>query len=127
MLSSLGNRFINHMYGSATMRNTEGVTAQLAWGMDNNYRCSLDLWGSNGSLHTDRIMTAPAGYAPQATIKLGNDEPYTITLDADDAFKKSIEHFLSCTKDDQTRLSNYEQILHQSALIDQFNILSKNE
>lgn len=115
------------MYGSATMRNAEGVTAQLGWGMDNNYRCSLDVWGSTGSLHTDRIMTAPVGYTPKATIKLGNDEPYTIAFDADDAFKKSIEHFLSCTKDDKTRLSNYEQILQQAELIDQYIKLTEDE
>ena len=115
------------VYGSATMSNEEGVTAQLSWGMDNNYRCSLDVWGSKGSLYTDRIMTAPAGYTPHATIKLGNDEPFTIALDADDAFKKSIEHFLSCTRDNQTRLSNYEQILHQAELIDQFNNLLEDE
>ena len=33
------------MYGSATMTNNEGVTAQLAFGMDNNYKCTLEVWG----------------------------------------------------------------------------------
>ena len=115
------------MYGSATMRNAEGVSAQLAWGMDNNYRCSLDIWGSKGALHTDRIMTAPAGFTPYAAIKIGNDAPTTIALDADDAFKKSIEYFGLCIKDYQTRLSNYKQICHQAKLIDQFNKLADNE
>ena len=112
------------MFGNATMRNEEGVTAQLAWGMDNNYRCSLDVWGSKGTLHTDRIMTAPVGFTPHAVIKIGDDAPATIAFDADDAFKKSIEHFCLCINDDQTRLSNYEQICHQAKLIDQFNKLA---
>ena len=115
------------MYGSATMRNSDGITAQLAWGMDNNYRCSLDVWGSKGSLHTDRILTAPVGFTPHATIKIGNEAPSTVELDADDAFKKSIEHFSLCTRDDNTRLINYQQICHQAALIDQFNKLADNE
>ena len=115
------------MYGSATMRNVEGVVAQLAWGMDNNYRCSLDIWGSKGTLHTDRIMTAPAGFTPCATIKLGNDEPYVIEFDADDAFKKSIEHFSLCVKDEAERLLNYEQIRYQAELIDQFRKLTDYE
>lgn len=115
------------MYGSATMRNAEGVAAQLAWGMDNNYRCSLDVWGSKGTLHADRILTAPAGFAPQATIKIGNDEPTVVTLDADDAFKKSIEHFCRCVQDDGERLSNYEQIRHQAQLIDQYSKLTNHE
>lgn len=112
------------MYGTATMRNADGVTAQLAWGMDNNYRCSIDIWASKGTLHTGRVFTAPAGFIPSATIKIGNDEPYTIALDADDTFKKSIEHFGSCIKDNQARLSNYGQIRRQAELMDQFDRLS---
>ena len=115
------------MYGSATMRNVEGVAAQLAWGMDNNYRCSLDIWGSKGTLHTDRIMTAPAGFTPHATIKIGNDEPTVVALEADDAFRKSIEHFSRCVKDDAERLSNYEIIRHQAQLIDQYSKLTNHE
>lgn len=115
------------MYGSATMRNADGVSAQLGWGMDNNYRCSLDVWGSKGSLHTDRIMTAPAGFAPHAIVKLGNDAPVTISLDADDAFKKSIGHFYNCIQDNHVRLSNYEQIRHQAELIDQYSKLTNHE
>lgn len=115
------------MYGSATMRNADGVSAQLAWGMDNNYRCSLDVWGSKGSLHTDRIMTAPVGFVPRATLKIGNDAPVTLELDADDAFKKSIEHFYHCIQSDPTRLANYEQINHQAELVDQFNKLADHE
>ena len=114
------------MFGSATIRNADGVSAQLAWGMDNSYRCSLDIWGSKGSLHTDRIMTAPVGFTPHAIIKLGNDEPLTIALEADDAFKKSIEHFCLCTKNSVVRLSNYEQIYHQALLIDQFKKITGN-
>ena len=115
------------MFGSATIQNADGVTAQLAWGMDNNYRCSLDIWGSKGSIHSDRIMTAPAGFTPHAIMKLGNDEPVTIALEADDAFKKSIEHFCLCTKNSVVRLSNYEQICHQALLIDQFQKITENE
>lgn len=115
------------MYGSATMCNAGGVSAQLAWGMDNNYRCSLDIWGSKGTLHTDRIMTAPAGFTPHVAIKLGNNEPCVVTLDADDAFKNSIEHFCRCIKEDDCRLSNYEQIRHQAELIDQYRKLTDYE
>jgi hypothetical protein len=112
------------MYGSATMVDNQGVTAQLGWGMDNNYRCSLDIWGSEGTLHTDRILTAPAGFVPHATIKIGNDPSETIALDADDAFGKSIEHFYICTKDEAVRKANYAQLHRQASLIDQFYRIS---
>ena len=115
------------MYGSATMRNADGVTAQLAWGMDNNYRCILDIWGSKGSLHADRILTAPAGFVPHATLKLGNDNPVSITFDVDDAFMKSIEHFYLCAQNDSVRLSNYEKIRFQAGLIEQYHKLADYE
>ena len=108
------------------MRNADGVTAQLAWGMDNNYRCSIDVWASKGTLYAGRVFTAPAGFIPSATIKIGNDEPTTMALDADDTFKKSIEYFGSCIKDNQTRSSNYGQIRRQAELMDRFEWLSGN-
>ena len=34
------------MYGSAALVNDKGVTAQVAFGMDHNYKCELEVWGS---------------------------------------------------------------------------------
>lgn len=115
------------MYGSATLVNKQGVTAQLGWGMDNNYRCTLDIWGSKGTLHTDRILTAPVGFIPQATIKIGNNPSEMVDLEADDAFRKSIEHFYLCTRTDSVRKANYERLRSQAMLIDQFTRIAENE
>lgn len=128
VVSGMSNRldgFEVDMYGSATMVNAEGAVAQLGWGMDNNYRCELDIWGSKGSLHTDRIMTAPAGYVPYANVKIGNDQPYMVELPADNAFSKSIGHFQKCIEDDSVRESNYDTIFRQAALIEQFSRLTR--
>ncbi len=35
------------MFGSCTMVNEEGLTAQLAFGMDNDYKCEVEIWGSH--------------------------------------------------------------------------------
>lgn len=114
------NGFDVDMYGSAVMVNTEGVTAQLAWGMDNSYRCDLDVWGSKGSLHSGRVLTAPAGFIPTATLKIGNDAPFEIELSADNAFLNSMSRFASCIKDEDVRCHNYEIIRQQAKLVDQF-------
>ena len=34
------------IYGSATLVNQDGATAQIAFGMDNSYKCELEVWGS---------------------------------------------------------------------------------
>ena len=106
------------MYGSATMVNDVGVTAQLSFGMDNSYKCELEIWGSKGYLTTGRILTAPEGFEPTAEIKVGN-ETRTVKLSADDTFKKSIHKFCRCVADNNERIGNYETILKQAKLVDE--------
>ena len=106
------------LYGSAALVNDAGVTAQVAFGMDNGYKCELEVWGSKGSLYTGRILTAPDGFVPTAEIKIGN-ETETVTLSADDTFGKSIRHFCQCVADEKTRNENYQTILKQALLVDE--------
>lgn len=107
------------MYGSAAMVNDEGVTAQIAFGMDHNYKCELEVWGSKGTLYTNRILTAPAGFVPEVVIRKGNEEEKR-NLPADDAFKKSILHFYECINNAEVRKENYESLLRQARLVKQF-------
>ena len=111
------------MYGSATMVNDDGVTAQLAFGMDNNYKCELEVWGSSGTLFTGRVLTAPAGFVPTVEIRKGN-ETTSRPLPADDAFQKSIMHFKACINDDRVREEQYAVIERQAALVETFRELS---
>ena len=111
------------MYGSAALVNQDGLTAQVAFGMDQNYKCELEVWGSKGTLYTNRVLTAPAGFVPEMTIRKGNEEEKR-PLPADDAFKKSILHFHSCIQDDQTRRENYATLIRQAGLVEEFKQLS---
>ncbi len=107
------------MYGSAALVNDAGVTAQIAFGMDNNYKCELEVWGSKGCLSTGRVLTAPAGFTPEVTIRRGNENEVR-TLPQDDAFKKSIEHFIKCINDVEIREENYISIQDQAKMVDDF-------
>ena len=107
------------MYGSAALVNADGVTAQVAFGMDNNYKCELEAWGSKGCLTTGRVLTAPAGFTPTATIRKGNEET-VVNLPADDAFLKSIKHFVKCVENEETRKERYQIISKQAELVDEF-------
>lgn len=117
------NGFNVDMYGSAALVNDEGVTAQVAFGMDHNYKCELEVWGSKGAIYTNRILTAPAGFVPEVIIRKGNEEEKR-NLPADDAFKKSILHFSKCIEDAETRKANYETLLRQARLVEQFKQLA---
>ncbi len=106
------------IYGSAAMINDSGTTAQLSFGMDNSYKCELEVWGSKGFLRTGRILTAPDGFEPTADITIGS-ETETVKLSPDDTFGKSIEHFCKCVQDAKTREETYKTILKQAKLVDE--------
>ena len=101
------------------MVNDRGQIAQLAFGMDNDYRCELEIWGSKGTITSGRILTAPAGFAPSYTIKK-NQNIETRPLVVDDAFLKSIERFIACVEDNSTRTEEYNLMLKQEQLVNEF-------
>ena len=111
------------MYGSGALVNKDRVTAQIAYGMDNNYKCELEAWGSRGCLSSGRVLTAPADYTPTVTLRKGNEEE-TRALSKDDAFKQSIEYFIKCIHDKAERQKNYSDILKQAELLDQFRSMA---
>ena len=107
------------MYGSATMVNDKGQIAQLAFGMDNDYRCEIEIWGSKGTITSGRILTAPAGFTPSYTIKKNQDIEIR-PLAADDAFLKSICRFVDCIESVQIRKEEYEILVKQEQLVEEF-------
>ena len=104
------------IYGSATLTNSDGLTAQIAFGMDNSYKCSLEIWGSEGTIYTNRILTAPDGFEPVVAVKKGNEEQQ-FTLPADDTFEKSIGFFKDCIDNAEIRTEHYKTIYRQSQYI----------
>lgn len=107
------------MYGSGVLVDDQETTVQIAFGMDNNYKCELEVWGNKGCLTTGRVLTAPVEFEPQIIIKENNIETIR-TLSPDDAFKKSIEYFLKCIDNKEMRFKSYEDILKQAKLIREF-------
>ena len=112
------------MYGSAALVNDRGTTIQISFGMDNAYKCELEVWGVKGILKTERIFTAPAGIVPEVSIIIGN-ETETRKLPADDAFIKSIQKFHECIENDSVRKDNYYKITKQAELVDDFRQKAK--
>lgn len=105
------------LYGSATLENSDGLVAQVSFGMDNDYRCNIDIWGSEATLTSGRILTAPAGFEPTMFIRKNGKEE-VITLPADDSFRKSIEHFAACIGNMEVREARREEIMHQARLVE---------
>ena len=111
------------IFGSCTMINAEGTIVQMSFGMDCDYKCDLEAWGSKGTISTGRILTAPAGFEPDLMIK-HNQDVKTVKLPSDNAFEKSIRRFCECINDDRVRLDNYKMIERQSRYVSDFYKIS---
>lgn len=110
------------LFGSATLESSRGVV-QVSFGMDNDYRCSLDVWGSEATLWTGRALTAPAGFEPEVVIRRNGSEE-RVALPADDSFRKSIEHFVRCVNDPGVAEARRGEIMAQARLVEQVRKLA---
>lgn len=107
------------VFGSATLENDAGVAVQMAFGMDNSYKCELEIWGSKGCLMATRIFTAPADYSPE--VFLTNDNKVErIWIANDNQFLNSITAFYAAISDMNVAKQNYKTILQQGHLVDDF-------
>ena len=107
------------MYGSCALSNDKGQVVQVSFGMDNDYRCNLEVWGSKGTLRSGRILTAPEGFVPSYTISR-NGEITEGNFSADDAFLKSIQWFEDCVASEEVREENYHILMKQAELVEEF-------
>lgn len=107
------------IFGAGHISNEDGVVSQVSFGMDNEYKCDLEIWGSKGIIQTNRVYTAPADFKPTIYLnKNGNTESFL--LDEDNHFVKSIQYFIECIFDKEVRYKNYIEIMDQAALVEEF-------
>ena len=104
------------LYGSVQL-STQSQVAQISFGMDNEYRCDIEIWGSQGFLRTGRIFSAPDQLECCLEIE-HNHEVKAINIEPDDTFKKSLSYFYKCIKDGNTRQKTYEGLLKQITLVE---------
>lgn len=120
------DKFDVDLYGSGYLINKDNIVAMISFGMDNDYKCELEIWGSKATLTTGRVFTAPVGFKPILKInRNGNVE--TIELSEDDTFKKSLIYFFNCIQSPQIREESYLNIEKQAKLVEDFYNTSKFE
>lgn len=111
------------LYGSAQV-SSEKMVGQLSFGMDNEYRCNLEIWGSHGTMTAKRIFSAPDNFICHINIEK-QQQITTIEVESDDTFKKSIITFSYCILDNDKRVENYKQLMKQSKLVEDLWLYNK--
>jgi len=112
------------VFGSATMRNENGLCAQLSFGMDNAYVCELEVWGSRGSITATRAFTAPDGYGAPVMIRRGSETEERQEMD--DQFFELLTEFEKCVYSDSRRILEYDNMLLQSRLVEEIGKNAEN-
>lgn len=103
------------IFGSAVLMDNNKTEVQAAFGMDNSYKCELEIWGSKASIIAPRIFTPPAELETSIIIKGQNEE--VITVEPDDQFMHAIEFFYDCMFDNNKKDVAEKEIIEQSRLI----------
>lgn len=104
------------LYGNATLQNDKGMTAQVSFGMDNAYKCELEVWGSKAILKVPRIFTAPDNFDVNLEI-IDNNGIKNINVGIDNQFYNSINNFSLNINDKDKMFKEYNNVLVQSKLI----------
>lgn len=105
-------------YGSATLCNENGLTAQISYGMDNAYVCQLELFGSKGKLTANRIFTAPPDMEVELALWI-NNATESIRVEKTNQFMRSIQAFYGCIQNPSLREEVETAILRQGDLVEQ--------
>lgn len=103
-------------WGTITAVNDAGLTALLAFGMDNQYKCELEVWGSIGTIHAPRIFTPPADFVPKISLTTRDGIEY-FEAKPEDAFLHGIKRFANCIASADARKISYNEIMTQASLV----------
>lgn len=102
--------------GSALLYRSDGVTAQLTFGMDHHYVNDYHVHGSGGRLSVDRAFTPPVDLATEITVARpgGVDR---VTLPAEDQCAKTVAAFVTAIR--TGACPDTGAMLRQATLIDE--------
>ena len=116
-LSSLSGYDVDG-FGIIQLKDNSGRFAQLGFGMNNQYQCNLEIWGTKGIVRSDRFFTAPSDKDIEIMLERGNEKE-TLIIDKDDQFKRIIEMFVCLINERQNSRDILDNILLTSNIIQQ--------
>ncbi|MHC0433593.1 Gfo/Idh/MocA family protein [Streptomyces sp. O3] len=100
--------------GAVLLQTPNGVSAQLAFGLDHAYRDSYELCGSKGRITLDRVFTPPADRLPVAVLQ-GDSGADEIPLRPDDQVANTVAAFAEAVR---AGSAPYQDSVRQAQLLD---------
>ncbi|MET9558360.1 Gfo/Idh/MocA family oxidoreductase [Streptomyces sp. NPDC006645] len=108
--------------GAILLDTPDGVSAQLAYGLDHGYQSGYELLGSKGRISLDRAFTPPADHRPTVCLEDGSG-PRRISLPAEDQVAATVTAFAAAVRLGAAPAEVTEGSLRQAALLDEVRAL----
>jgi len=106
--------------GAYLSQNNGSLFSEIAFGFDNSYQCSLEIWGSEGRLYTNRIFTAAPNVKPVFELETKSGKE-VVELIEDHHFINMLLHFHGLVQKKEC-LVEYEQNVNQARLINELKV-----
>lgn len=103
--------------GSVLLRSPSGVTVRVGFGWDRAYRCTYELWGSEGRLSLDRAFTTPDSHAPVLRLER-SDGTREIRITPEPQFEHTAGAFARAVRGGVGFGAHHDDLLRQAALVD---------
>lgn len=104
-------------HGTAMLIDSSGVLGQVYFGMNDAYKCYVEVIGTKGRIVSNRIFTAPSNIDAEVEVLVDNNlERYLVR---DNQFSNILKHFYHSTQHSDTRLKLYSSLLKQANLVAQ--------
>jgi len=117
------NKNVDIWGGGFIQQNSTPLFAQISFGFDHFYQCTLELWGSQGKLTANRIFTSPPGFSPEIIVE-DAEGSHIISVDEDNHYENMLNYFYELTKNNRLANEELENNIQQSLLIEQFRVLA---
>jgi len=101
--------------GAILLAASDGVTAQVVFGMEHGYRAAYELWGSSGRITVERAYAPPADYRPVIRLELasGTEE---LVLEPDDQVRNAVRAFSAAIRE-RSRATDWERSVALAQLL----------
>ncbi|MBV5340291.1 MAG: Gfo/Idh/MocA family oxidoreductase [Deltaproteobacteria bacterium] len=110
------------IWGGAYLQQSNGpLFAELAFGFDHYYQCTLELWGSKGKLTATRIFTAPPGFSPEILLETAEGKE-VISVESDNHFRNMLMHLHRLITTGKGLDAEYEQNIVQARLLEEVKL-----
>ena len=113
--------------GQAIVNFSNGVAANLEWGINRSYRNEIVIWGDKGSIFTSRIFSKPSDHQPIFYLRDTQGIESTEYGVAGDHFQLMFREFLGTIYDLKKAELERMQIKRRAVLMDQIWSLGRSE